>query len=102
MTEDELTAILLAKSRANFKPDPEICRIAARHILAFMADLTDEQEAVVMAGVGRFLAEIELVETARMALAAQHASYRASVREKKPKPKAFDKFISAITLDWLV
>jgi len=99
VTEDELTALLLAKAHGKFRADPAIFRIAARHILAFMADLTDEQEEVVMFSLGRLIAEIESVETARMAQVAQRMYYPP---KPAPKKKAFDKFISAITLDWLV
>ena len=96
MTEDELTTLLLA-NRSKINIDPAICRIAARHILAFMADLTDAQRESVMNGFDALLGEIDMLESM-----AKRPTPRRSIPQAAPKPKAFDKFVNFITLDWLV
>lgn len=96
MTEDELYQLLLAKGRTTAPVDPAILRVASRHILAFMNDLTPAQQQQTMAAFGRLIGEIETLE---------RAAYRPSQRathQPTPKPKAFDKFVNFITLDWLV
>jgi len=95
MTEDELYEMLMAKGRSKYSVDPAICRIACRHILAFMADLNTSQQQSVMRGLGQLVGEIEMLER-------RPRGYYASASRTQAKPKAFDKFVNFITLDWLV
>lgn len=96
MTEDELTTLLL-ENRSKVNIDPAICRIAARHMIAFVACLTDTQRQSVMNGLEALFREIEMLESM-----AKRPVPRRSLPQADPKPKAFDKFVNFITLEWLV